>query len=92
MSGGQRDGLWMGWRTLRGQYFKAKHWSGFSLILGLARQVTLESAASMHKARRGAVLSRAGVEGVFQLRHRCWNLMLSRPMATLSQNVRSVKL
>jgi hypothetical protein len=63
-----------------------------SLILGLARQVTLESVASMQKARRGEVMSRAVVEGVFQLRHRCWNLMLSRPMATLSQNVRSVKL
>ena len=32
-----------------------------SLILGLARQVTLASAASMHKARRGEVMSRAGV-------------------------------
>ena len=83
MSGGQRDGLWMGWRTLRGQYFNSKHWSVFSLILGLARQVNLESVASMQKARRGEVMSRAVVEGVFQLRHRCLNLMLPRPMATL---------
>ena len=36
-----------------------------SLILGLARQVTLESAASMHKARRVEVMSREVVEGVF---------------------------
>jgi hypothetical protein len=62
-----------------------------SLILGLARQVTLESAASMQEARRGEVMSRAVVEGVFQLRHRCWNLMLPRPMAALYQKWRSVK-